>query len=1345
MELDSVVLYQDDSGNSTMMSDRVSGLASSIYREFERLIEKYDEDVVKELMPLVVAVLENLDSVSAVNQEHEVELELLKEDNEQLVTQYEREKALRKHTEERYIALEDSQDGEKKDLQGRLVMLESHSRHLEMKTKNYADQISRLEEREAELKKEYNTLHQRHTEMIHSYMEHLERTKHQHAATQAEPPDAGTPARARKERPISMGIFQLPGPERMTPDLQREPVDTPSEPWRFNNLSQPRSNISLKDELAGTNHRGSKSGGSKSTTPSPSQGGSSKSNTSTPLSSRDGASTSVSPMSPQGGSSAMAISGSATASDVAVESVDTSLREREASDFKQNLDCNSGKPDSNKNISAMQEGQRGHESGPTPITGGDDEAENLEKSEVQAIIESTPELDMDLDSCRGTSTPAKGGVENLAFDRNTDSLFEELSSAGNDLIGDVDDGADLLGMGREVEHLIQENTQLMETKNALNVVKNDLIARLDELSCEKEVLQGELDTVNQAKSKLEEKNQELEEELKKIRGELEEAKQKVKNENEDDSDVPTAQRKRFTRVEMARVLMERNQYKERLMELQEAVRWTEMIRASKENPALPEKKKSSLWQFFSRLFSSSGGATKKPAVESPVNVKYNAPTSQVQPSVKKKSSTLQQLPGDKSKAFDFLNEEAAATDDVVSRREQKRAQYQQVKAHVQKEDGRVQAYGWSLPKKFKANGGQVESKMKNLPVPVFLRPLDEKDASMKLWCAAGVNLSGGKTRDGGLIVGASVFYSDVPGPESPKKKTGSQSSLDKLDQDLKDQQQELRQEDDLSSLVWICTSTQSTTKAVVIDANQPGNILESFFVCNSHVLCITSVPGARETDYPAGEEVPPTSEVGPVGDSSSSAASKSSVGGDSVLGGITVVGCAADGTTAVPQTADSTGKDGETESRPAEEATEATEASGGLTDHRETLRGVYTEHVFTDPLGAKQTAETPIGYSQRESDLLKDGVSSDPTAEDQDLMREEAQKMSSVLPTMWLGAQNGCVYVHSSVAQWKKCLHSIKLKDSVLGIVHVKGRVLVGLSDGTLAIFHRGVDGQWDLTNYHLLDLGRPHHSIRCMTIVHDKVWCGYRNKIYVVQPKAMKIEKSFDAHPRKDSQVRQLAWHGDGIWVSIRLDSTLRLFHAHTYQHLQDVDIEPYVSKMLGTGRLGFSFVRITALMISCNRLWIGTGNGVIISIPLSEMANKGTKAAGNQPGNAVRVYGDDSGDKVTAGTFVPYCSMVHAQLCFHGHRDAVKFFTAVPGHTVPSASSGGDAAGDKTADATAQEGSRSMLVMSGGEGYIDFRMGDEDGEAEEGDNPPMKLQPFLAKAERSHLIVWQILMNED
>ncbi|XP_054026795.1 C-Jun-amino-terminal kinase-interacting protein 4 isoform X3 [Dryobates pubescens] len=1311
MELADGVVYQEDPGGPgpAMMSERVSGLAGSIYREFERLIGRYDEEVVAELMPLVVAVLENLDSVCAHSQETSVELELLRDDNEQLLTQYEREKALRKQAEEKFIEFEDSQEQEKKDLQTRVEALESQTRQLELKAKNYADQISRLEEREAELKKEYNALHSRHTEMIHNYMEHLERTK-LHQLSGGDQLESTTHSRIRKERPISLGIFPLPpGDVLLTPEAQREAGETPgSEHWKFQELSQPRSHTSLKDELSDVSQAGS-----KSTTPA-----------------------------------------STAPADVPVLPAETPLRE-DVEGPARNTEVLNERPDAGKNIEVQVAQETRNVS-----TGGN---ENEEKSEVQAIIESTPELDMDKDlsGYKGSSTPTKG-IENKAFDRNTESLFEELSSAGSGLIGDVDEGADLLGeysgMGREVENLILENTQLLETKNALNVVKNDLIARVDELTCEKDVLQGELEAVKQAKQKLEEKNKELEEELRKARAEAEEARQKAKE--EDDSDVPTAQRKRFTRVEMARVLMERNQYKERLMELQEAVRWTEMIRASRENPAMQEKKRSSIWQFFSRLFSSSSNTAKKP--EPPVNVKYNAPTSHITPSVKKRSSTLSQLPSDKSKAFEFLSEETEAS--LASRREQKREQYRQVKAHVQKEDGRVQAFGWSLPQKYKqvANGGQGENKMKNLPVPVYLRPLDEKDTSMKLWCAVGVNLSGGKTRDGGSVVGASVFYNDVTGAdaEGSKQQTGSQSSLDRLDQELKDQQKELKNQEELSSLVWICTSTHSATKVIIIDANQPGNILDSFIVCNSHVLCIASVPGARETDYPAGEEGSQEADPSQVDKSSlcGSMTSNSSADTDSLLGGITVVGCTAEGVTGAPAAHDADGGSPVADKQPdiatennaveeniptAEEATEATEVSAGTGEDAADIAqtGVYTEHVFTDPLGVQHTAEaSPVYQPSTESELYKD-VAVLPN--EQDLVREEAQKMSSLLPTMWLGAQNGCLYVHSSVAQWRKCVHAIKLKDSILSIVHVKGIVLVALADGTLAIFHRGVDGQWDLTNYHLLDLGRPHHSIRCMTVVHDKVWCGYRNKIYVVQPKAMKIEKSFDAHPRRESQVRQLAWVGDGVWVSIRLDSTLRLYHAHTYQHLQDVDIEPYVSKMLGTGKLGFSFVRITALMVSCNRLWVGTGNGVIISIPLTE-TNK--VAAGGRPGSVIRVYGDENSDKVTPGTFIPYCSMAHAQLCFHGHRDAVKFFVAVPGQVVCPQSSGGT---ELTADKPAQESFnqsplKSMLVISGGEGYIDFRMGDEGGESELL-GEALQIEPSVAKAERSHLIVWQVLCGSE
>ena len=60
------------------MSERVSQLAAGIYQEFERMLKKYDEDVVKDLMPLVVSVLESLDDSAMKNQENEVELELLR-------------------------------------------------------------------------------------------------------------------------------------------------------------------------------------------------------------------------------------------------------------------------------------------------------------------------------------------------------------------------------------------------------------------------------------------------------------------------------------------------------------------------------------------------------------------------------------------------------------------------------------------------------------------------------------------------------------------------------------------------------------------------------------------------------------------------------------------------------------------------------------------------------------------------------------------------------------------------------------------------------------------------------------------------------------------------------------------------------------------------------------------------------------------------------------------------------------------------------------------------------------------------------------------------------------------
>lgn len=88
-------------------------------------------------------------------------------------------------------------EAENKDLAGRLESLESITRMLELKHKNSLEHASRLEEREADLKKvilstvaqrqhalmiivfvqEYSKLHDRYTELFKTHVDYMERTK----------------------------------------------------------------------------------------------------------------------------------------------------------------------------------------------------------------------------------------------------------------------------------------------------------------------------------------------------------------------------------------------------------------------------------------------------------------------------------------------------------------------------------------------------------------------------------------------------------------------------------------------------------------------------------------------------------------------------------------------------------------------------------------------------------------------------------------------------------------------------------------------------------------------------------------------------------------------------------------------------------------------------------------------------------------------------------------------------------------------------------------------------------------------------------------------------------------
>ncbi|GBP94183.1 C-Jun-amino-terminal kinase-interacting protein 3 [Eumeta japonica] len=511
-------------------------------------------------------------------------------------------------------------------------------------------------------------------------------------------------------------------------------------------------------------------------------------------------------------------------------------------------------------------------------------------------------------------------------------------------------------------------------------------------------------------------------------------------------------------------------------------------------------------------------------------------------------------------------------------------------------------------------------------------------------------------------------------------------------------------------------------------------IIESFSMSDKHILCIASIPGAVAEDYKEYEErmAQAQEEEKLLQSTPKKEASEShSINGSN------------SGNTSINDNSES--KEIDIGSSKLVKATLLTPATTPVQETESTLPQapkVSSVKTVEEPNYSSQDSppleSTPKKASRSSPEPGIDAFAQEQSNAESRQDLPEDRQFPTIMPTMWLGTKNGNLYVHSAVGNYSKCLVIVKLSDAVLSIVPCASRCIVALADGTVTIFARSADGQWDFTNYWSVVLGDPKCSVRCLSAVGCTVWCGYRNRVHVLEPRSRKLWHSLEAHPRHESQVRQMAWLGDGVWISIKMDSTLRLYHAHTYQHLKDVDIEPYVSKMLGTGKLGFSLVRITALLISSGRLWIGTSNGVVISVPFTETTGRElgpvpllprridlpespefiavtSSLVGRRQGCAQRFRQGPltvlRERPVSPSGTLPLCSMAHAQLSFHGHRDAVTFFVAVPGANTSNASE-------------AYDSSPPMLVISGGEGYIDFRIEEHVDDVRD---------------TASHLIVWQ------
>jgi hypothetical protein len=263
------------------------------------------------------------------------------------------------------------------------------------------------------------------------------------------------------------------------------------------------------------------------------------------------------------------------------------------------------------------------------------------------------------------------------------------------------------------------------------------------------------------------------------------------------------------------------------------------------------------------------------------------------------------------------------------------------------------------------------------------------------------------------MVGGSVFYAAEAREINSDSKTEPEDAVEHLDKELQESEKRRldaeRLERQLSSLVWICTSTQKMSKVTVIDANNPADILQVFNVCQSHLLCIASVPGAKECDY-----------VQISKDNNES---------------------------------EQTNKDIDNQAEIALSDESQTETSGlkiveitksGSVSPEELLdqhHDICTDsHLVANFVSADVDTETMnLGKVRFIKNAMEFDTSYVSPSDDEEKIDKESdtpiEKMSSIQPTMWLGAQDGAVFVHSAVANWSVCLHTVKLQDAALAIV----------------------------------------------------------------------------------------------------------------------------------------------------------------------------------------------------------------------------------------------------------------------------------------------------------------------